>query len=89
MNPGQSEGPITFPLTIRTTNKSIDEMIFKCPLAWTVSQLKLFIGMNHKNGNDFMRSDKLKLIYQGRILMDEESLSDVLKNVTCMLLVMI
>lgn len=70
-----------FPLTIRTIIKNIDEMTFKCPLAWNVTQLKLFIEMHHKNGSNYLRSDKIKLIYQGRFLLDQEPLAEVLRDV--------
>jgi hypothetical protein len=75
-----------FPLTIRTIIKNIDEMSFKCPLTWNVAQLKLFIEMNHKNGSNYLRSDKIKLIYQGRFLSDQEPLAEVLRGVNILVL---
>ncbi len=86
-NHGKQQGdPVMFLLTIRPTMKNIEEMTFRCPMAWTLSQLKIFIGKNHKHGNDYLRSEKLNLMYQGSMLSDAQTLFDILQNVTTKLL---
>lgn len=67
--------------------KNVDEMSFRCPLVWTVAQLKIFIVKNHKNGNDYLRRDKLNLMYQGNILSDEQVLADILGDVKTKLMI--
>lgn len=75
-------GTDTVNLTIRSTIKKIDEMAFQCPITWTIYQLKTFVAMTHKQGQDYFKPTKTHFYFGGNPLNDEETIETVLRNVS-------
>jgi len=71
----------TAKFTIRSTVKKIDEFQLKCPTEWNVQQLKVFVAMNHRQGQDYFKPEKTQYYFGGKIIENDEKLKDVLKDV--------
>jgi len=70
----------TVRLTIRSTVKKIDELQLRCPTAWTIQQVKVFVAMNHRQGQDYFKPEKTQFYFGGKILENNEKLKDILKD---------
>jgi len=70
----------TVRLTIRSTVKKIDELQLRCPTAWTIQQVKVFVAMNHRQGQDYFKPEKTQFYFGGKILENDEKLKDILKG---------
>ncbi|KAK3085278.1 hypothetical protein FSP39_000958 [Pinctada imbricata] len=64
-------------LTIRAPNQRVDDQTVECMLGWTVKKLKQHLQIVYPNKP---REAQQKLIYSGKLLSDEQTLKDIIRQ---------